>query len=99
LSRLCLADRLTNLPKCLLDRLSFRFRLLALHDGAPDAMIGDTTQRARPRPLCSAHSRGWNAPIPGGAGHRPVRTMRTANCVVFRKFHVGMPVRKYTTHA
>ncbi len=31
--------------------------------------------------------------------YRPVRTMRTANGVVFRKFHVGMPVRKNTTHA
>lgn len=35
----------------------------------------------------------------GRIHHRPVRTMRTANGVVFRKFHVGMPVRKNTTHA
>jgi hypothetical protein len=33
------------------------------------------------------------------AGYRPVRTMRTANGVVFRKFHVIMPVRKNTTQA
>jgi hypothetical protein len=32
-------------------------------------------------------------------GYRPVRTMRTANGVVFRKLHVGMPVRKNTTRA
>ena len=32
-------------------------------------------------------------------GYRPVRTKRTANGVVLRKFQVAIPVRKNTTQA